>query len=711
MGGRFDYEDALRKAEAERAKLEAEKFALNAIQKHEEDERKRREASLPWPFSEKLSSALSGEGLALNTAATFPGNRPLTAGILAIPPSDNAIPSVEPSVVIPSRPSRLGKGLTVKTAFSSYVLGIQIGQGGNARVFEAVDDEKHSVAVKFLDKTSQLKRFKNEIRFCEQERHPNIVRILDNGIATLADGDHPFCVMPLYSKSLRKRMDTGLSPQQAIRIFIGLLQGLKEAHGKGIVHRDLKPENILFAQGDDNPVIADFGIADFPPELMATQVVTTKDARMANRFYGAPEQIRGGDVGPQADMFALGLILNEMFTGAIPHAFGFKTIGSVMPEYGYLDTIFEGLFQQDPARRLFPAQNVLQELERSAVGANDSETVACIHGVDQSGEEHETTASGKKHCEPDSVELFVASLDSLKRRILADGTEKTLRRKLFSESREQFVSTLSESMPKRALPSTPVERIERLRPIRDICLEIIAGLLDLDAIDITETRDFVVEIYNQITQPDLYVCSDEETCHLDFFFWDVYVSLTSYLLSARRYRDLRDFILPTYFLRKTWISQSEIVAVDYTWFQTGLQFFVGEARRKSAGYERPESILVRHELEPHWKSSSLCRADLFLSQIGEFFNRDRGKARIWYPLSAGMSRYDSGRFWNQLVSRKACERLFPLLDVSSIQTLKDALRRTDAASIENGWCKRGAEIGGIRRIVDEIDIDEVGSMP
>ena len=711
MGGRFDYEAALRKAEAERAKLEAEKFALDAIRKHEEDERKRREESVTWPFSEKLSSALPKEGMALNTAAVFPGNIPVTAGILGIPPSESVSPPVESSFDMPSRPSRLGKGLMVKTAFSSYVLGSQIGQGGNARVFEAVDEEKHSVAIKFLDKTSQLKRFENEIRFCEQERHPNIVRILGDGVETLADGDHPFCVMPLYSQSLRKRMDAGLSPKQAIRIFIGLLHGLKEAHGKGIVHRDLKPENILFAPEDDNPVIADFGIADFPPELMATQVVTTKDARMANRFYGAPEQMRGGDVGPQADMFALGLILNEMFTGAIPHAFGFTTIGSVKPEYSYLDTIFEGLFQQDPARRLFPAQNVLQELERGAIGANDSETIACIRKFDQSDEEHETTVSGKVHFGSDSVALFVTSLDSLKRRMLADGTEKPLRRKLFSESRERFVSALSVSMSGNALSSSPVERIERLWPIRDLCLEMLSGLLDLDAIDITETRDFVVEIYNQIPPLGLSICSDEATCHLDYFFWDMCVSLTSYLLSARRYRDLRDFILPTYFLRKTWISQSENEAVDYTWFQTSLQFYVGRARRNATGFERPESILVRHELDPHWKASSLCRADLFLSQIGEFYNRDRGKVHIWYPLSAGMSRYDSGRFWNQLVSRKACERLFPLLDVSSIQTLKDALRRTAAASIENGWCKRGADIGGIARIVDEIDIDEVGSMP
>lgn len=711
MGGRFDYEGALRKAEAERAKLEAEKFALDAIRQHEEDERRRREGSVTWPFSAELSSSLPEEGLAPNTSAVFPGNLPVTAGILAVSPSDNVSPPVESSVLTPSRPSRLEKGLMVKTAFSSYVLGRQIGQGGNARVFEAVDDEKHSVAIKFLDKMSQLKRFENEIRFCEQERHPNIVHILGDGIETLADGDHPFCVMPLYSQSLRKRMEAGLSPRQAIRIFIGLLQGLKEAHSKGIVHRDLKPENILFAREDDNPVIADFGIADFPPELMATQVNTTKDARMANRFYGAPEQIRGEDAGPQADMFALGRILNEMFTGEIPQAFGCATIGSVKPEYGYLDAIFEGLFQQDPARRLFPAQTVLKELERSALGANDSETVACIREFNQSDEEHEAIVTRKGHSESGLVELFVTPLDSRKRRILAEATEMPIRRKLFSESKGLFVSALSESMSERALSLTPVERIERLWPIRDLCLEMLSGLLDLGAIDIMETRDFVSEVYNQIPASTQSVGLDEATCHLDYFFWDVYVSMTCYLLSGRRYREIRDFILPSYFLRRTWISQSDNDAVDYTWFQTSLQFFVGKARRKVAGYQEPESILVRHELQPHWKASSLCRADLFLSQIGEFYNRDKGKAFIWYPYSTGMSHYDSARFWNQLVSRKACERLFPLLDVSSIQTLKDALQRTDAASIENGWCKRGAEIGGIRRIVDEIDIDKVGSMP
>ena len=396
MAERIDYKDALLKANVEQAKLEAKKFTLDTLRKHEEDERKRREESVSRPFSAELSNPLSDRWLLPNTFACFPVNLPVTMDISRIQQSEKVLTHVESSVENPSKPTRLEKGLTVKTAFSSYVLERQIGQGGNARVFEAVDSEKHAVAIKFLDNTTQLKRFKNEIRFCEQERHPNIVHILEDGIVTLADGDHPFCVMPLYSKSLRKRMDVGLSPQQAIHIFIGLLHGLKEAHGKGIVHRDLKPENILFAQDDDNPVIADFGIADFPQELMATFVATKKDARIANRLYSAPEQTQGDDVGPQADMFAIGLILNEMFTGKIPKALGFTKIGSVKPKYGYLDYIIEGLFQQNPVQRLFSAQTVLNELEQRAINANDHETVVCIRAFNQSGEEREASVTEKR---------------------------------------------------------------------------------------------------------------------------------------------------------------------------------------------------------------------------------------------------------------------------------------------------------------------------
>ncbi len=386
MAERINYEEELQKKQMEILRLQSEKFALDLLRDHETREREKRELEKREANARQLLSPVVPEAIRIKTTPFSilpPFQTDVATGLnsggtpLQMDQPTTRL-SNPPPPQPPPAPSRLGKGLIVKTAFLQYTLGGQIDQGGNARVFSAVDENGNPVAIKFLDNRKHLKRFENEVHFCEQKRHPNIIHVLGYGLKELKDGEHPFCVMPLYEKSLKKRLKEGLLPQQTIRIFVGLLSGMAEAHAQGIVHRDLKPANILFAKDSDEPVIADFGIAQFPPELMATSVSTEEGELVANRDYAAPEQTRGDPVGPQADMFALGLVLNEMFTGLIPKAKGFKTIRDANPRYGYLDTLFDALFIQDPARRLPSADVGLIELERLAIEAKDDETVRCI---------------------------------------------------------------------------------------------------------------------------------------------------------------------------------------------------------------------------------------------------------------------------------------------------------------------------------------------
>ena len=145
---------------------------------------------------------------------------------------------------------------------------------------------------------------------------------------------------------------------------MGIIQGLRFAHNKGIIHRDIKPENILFARESNEPVICDFGIAHFSEDELLTLVETKPGDRLANFQYAAPEQkIKGGanTVTGKADVYAAGLILNEMFTGEIPQAGGYKTIADVNPEYAFLDTLFEKLFRQNPDERLYPIEEIKTE--------------------------------------------------------------------------------------------------------------------------------------------------------------------------------------------------------------------------------------------------------------------------------------------------------------------------------------------------------------
>lgn len=90
-------------------------------------------------------------------------------------------------------------GETIKTAFDEYVLIKQVGSGGNGRVFSATNMNKENVAIKFVERNisaSKLKRFKNEIHFCEYHKHKNIVEILDRGYVVLDGTEYVFYVMP-----------------------------------------------------------------------------------------------------------------------------------------------------------------------------------------------------------------------------------------------------------------------------------------------------------------------------------------------------------------------------------------------------------------------------------------------------------------------------------------------------------------------------------
>ena len=188
---------------------------------------------------------------------------------------------------------KLAKGQTVYTAFSQYELIKQIGSGGNGRVFSAKDPDGEEFAIKFVEKhqsSTKLKRFKNEINFCEQHKHKNIVPILDRGQAFLDGKDFVFYVMPLYAETLKDKIKAGIPHENILEIFIGLVEGLKFSHEQGSIHRDIKPENIMFAEGSLVPVICDFGIAHFAEEDLLTVVETKATDRMANFQYAAPEQ-------------------------------------------------------------------------------------------------------------------------------------------------------------------------------------------------------------------------------------------------------------------------------------------------------------------------------------------------------------------------------------------------------------------------------------
>jgi serine/threonine protein kinase len=273
-----------------------------------------------------------------------------------------------PERVVNARPRTKTDQSTLRTAFNTYKL-VQrsIGSGGAGTVHLVEDIDGVRYALKVLHSqagTTRTKRFQNEIDFCSKNTHQNIVTILDHGVTDGPDGEAvPFYVMPLYPTTLRKLILKGIPPSDVLPLFSCILDGVEAAHLKGVCHRDLKPENILCDPEKHVVVVADFGIAKFQEEDLYTAVETSNHDRMANFQYSAPEQrIRGKQVTSAADIFAAGLILNEMFTGDIPQGTGYKRIVSVASDHAFLDEIVDQMIQQAPEQRPRTIAKIKEEL-------------------------------------------------------------------------------------------------------------------------------------------------------------------------------------------------------------------------------------------------------------------------------------------------------------------------------------------------------------
>jgi serine/threonine protein kinase len=266
------------------------------------------------------------------------------------------------------QPSRSANGRTFATAIRAYEVTGQLGEGGTGTVVSVRTDDGTELAIKLLDErkatTEKRKRFQNELGFGLRNRHPNIVTLVDYGLRVGADGQmSPFYVMPLYPATLRKKMRPGLTPAIAHEIALQLLNGVEAAHLIGTWHRDLKPENVLLLHDPLTVVIADWGCAHFAEEELQTVVETLPTTRLGNFQYAAPEQRKPGEsVDHRADIFSLGLMINELFTEHVPQGEDYRRIAQVSAEHAYLDDVVSQMIQHDAARRFQTIDAVKQRI-------------------------------------------------------------------------------------------------------------------------------------------------------------------------------------------------------------------------------------------------------------------------------------------------------------------------------------------------------------
>jgi serine/threonine-protein kinase len=193
----------------------------------------------------------------------------------------------------------------------------ELGRGGMGVVYKAQDTKlKRAVALKFLPleltHVSEIKeRFMREAQAAAALDHPNICTVYEFDEAE----EKTFISMAyIEGQSLKKKIESGpLELDEALRIATQVAEGMQEAHKKGVVHRDIKSANIMVTEKGQSKVM-DFGLARMTGGTLVTKEATT----MGTVAYMSPEQARGEEVDHRTDIWSLGVVLYEMFSGQLP---------------------------------------------------------------------------------------------------------------------------------------------------------------------------------------------------------------------------------------------------------------------------------------------------------------------------------------------------------------------------------------------------------
>jgi len=236
-----------------------------------------------------------------------------------------------------------------------------------------------------------VRRFVDEARAVNKIGHPNIIDIFSFG--WLPDQRHYFAMEFLDGLSLADRLKRGpFQPEEARRLLRQICQALEAAHRQGIVHRDLKPDNIWVVQpqhGDSYAKLLDFGIAKLMGDADEGHRTQTGIV-MGTPAYMSPEQCRGVNVEKGTDIYALGMILYEMFAGRLPFQGSFAelithhliTVPDPPSRHGPVPRALEQLImrciEKDPAQRPQSAEALAKALDAALPTADENLQTAAV---------------------------------------------------------------------------------------------------------------------------------------------------------------------------------------------------------------------------------------------------------------------------------------------------------------------------------------------
>ena len=269
-----------------------------------------------------------------------------------------------------------------------------IGRGGMGEVWKARNTFGKEGAIKLMKSSlsgdSQfVHRFQSEIQTLDSISHPNVIDVLDWGEDRIIKSW--YFVMPyIQGQSLRSRLNKGVMEEKTVRkLVLAIAEGLVACHNQGVIHRDIKPENIMLHE--DTPILIDFGIAHFEDGISSGQT------SFATGGYAPPEQLAGRQIGPEVDLYALGMVGVDCFGG-----------WAKIPES--LSDIFEKLTHTRPSRR-GSAQDLINQLQTNTVNFDHEKNavkrtnVSEISTIIEKEEFNPTTASTQKYNSPGSLTI------------------------------------------------------------------------------------------------------------------------------------------------------------------------------------------------------------------------------------------------------------------------------------------------------------------
>ncbi len=268
-----------------------------------------------------------------------------------------------------------------------YRLERRIGTGGMADVYLAEDETLgRQVAIKILaDRYTQdegfVERFRREATAAAGLNHPSIVSIYDRGEA---DGAYYIAMEYIEGPTLKEEITSRapLPEAEAVGYAQQVLQALEFAHRRGVIHRDIKPHNMMLTP-DGLLKVTDFGIARAANQVEMTEVGSI----VGTAQYLSPEQARGQTVGPQSDIYSLGVVLYEMLTGEVPFT-GSSAVEIAMKQVNErpvppsqknrlvspaVEAIVMRALAKDPSMRFRSAREMADELERARRGLGVSQ--------------------------------------------------------------------------------------------------------------------------------------------------------------------------------------------------------------------------------------------------------------------------------------------------------------------------------------------------